>query len=161
MCFYLFLFEEGFVAYWKMAGKTHKNLKKTSKGFKFPVELKGYWKIFNFLQFSPCSVLSSFKMMAVWVRRQNSCKSRKWINALTYDTWYIPLRLKVKLNKTGVINEPLGQTTVSAGTDCRLILTFWDRWTDSLCEISDHNRPGLWSASWINNLLKVKRQLLN
>ena len=35
---------------------------------------------------------------------------------------------------TGVIYDPLGQPTVSAGSDCRLILKFWDvrtyRWTD-------------------------------
>ena len=29
-------------------------------------------------------------------------------------------------NKTGVINDPLGQPTVPAGSDCRLILKFWD-----------------------------------
>ena len=63
-------------------------------------------------------------------------------------------------NKTGVINDPLGQPTVSAGSDCRLILKFWDvqtrtygrtdGLTDSLCESSDYYRPGLWSAMWIN-----------
>ena len=29
-------------------------------------------------------------------------------------------------NKTGVINDPLGQPTVPAGSNCRLILKFWD-----------------------------------
>ena len=33
---------------------------------------------------------------------------------------------KGKENKTGVINDPLGQSTVPAGSDCRLILKFWD-----------------------------------
>ena len=28
--------------------------------------------------------------------------------------------------KTGVINDPLGQPTVPAGSDCRLILKFWE-----------------------------------
>ena len=28
--------------------------------------------------------------------------------------------------KTGIINDPLGQPTVPAGSDCRLILKFWD-----------------------------------
>ena len=41
-----------------------------------------------------------------------------------------------------------------AGNDCRLMLKIWDGRTDgrtdTLCEISDHYRPGLWSASWIN-----------
>ena len=35
-----------------------------------------------------------------------------------------------KSNKTGVINDPLGQPTVPAGSDCRLILKFWDGRTD-------------------------------
>ena len=34
--------------------------------------------------------------------------------------------------KTGVINDPLGQPTVPAGSDCRLILKFWDGRTDTL-----------------------------
>ena len=45
--------------------------------------------------------------------------------------------------KTGVMNDPLGQPTVPAGSDCRLILKFWDRRTDTLCGYSDHYRPGL------------------
>ena len=52
-----------------------------------------------------------------------------------------------KKNKTGVINDPLGQPKVPAGSNCRLILKFWDGRTDTLCENSDHYRPGLWSAS--------------
>ena len=38
-------------------------------------------------------------------------------------------------NKTGVINDPLGQPAVPAGSDCRLILKFWDGRTDgrTLC----------------------------
>ena len=44
--------------------------------------------------------------------------------------------------KTGVIIDPLGQSTVLAGSDCRLILKFWDERTygrtDTLCENSDH-----------------------
>ena len=42
----------------------------------------------------------------------------------------------MKSYKTGVINDPLGQGK--------------DVWTDTLCENSDHYRPGLWSASGIN-----------
>ena len=39
-------------------------------------------------------------------------------------------------NKTGVINDPPGQPTVPAGSDCRLILKFWDGRTDGqiLCD---------------------------
>ena len=33
---------------------------------------------------------------------------------------------KSQYYKTGDINDPLGQPTVSAGSDCRLILKFWD-----------------------------------
>ena len=42
---------------------------------------------------------------------------------------------ELKLNKTGVINDPLGQPTVPAGSDCRFILKFWDWRTDwrTLC----------------------------
>ena len=43
-----------------------------------------------------------------------------------------------KQNKTEVINDPLGQPTVPAGSDCRLILKFWDGRTDTLCENNDH-----------------------
>ena len=57
----------------------------------------------------------------------------------------------IRENKSGVINDPLGQPTVPAGSDCRLILKFRDGRTDTLCENSDHYRPGLWSASWIKN----------
>ena len=31
---------------------------------------------------------------------------------------------EIKINKTGVINDPLGQPTVPAGSDCRWILKF-------------------------------------
>ena len=34
--------------------------------------------------------------------------------------------------KTGVINDPLGQPTDPAGSDCRLILKFWDGRTDNI-----------------------------
>ena len=62
---------------------------------------------------------------------------------------------EINLNKTGVINDPLGQFTVPAGSDCRLILKFWDGRT--LCENSDHYRPGPWSTSWIKtNLFRIE-----
>ena len=35
----------------------------------------------------------------------------------------VPVRNLIE-HKTGVINEPLGQPTVPAGSDCRLILKF-------------------------------------
>ena len=49
------------------------------------------------------------------------------------------------MNKTEVMNDSLGQPTIQAGSDCRLILKFW-----TLYDNSDHYLPGLWSASWIN-----------
>ena len=65
-------------------------------------------------------------------------------------------------NKTGVINDPLGQPTVLAGSDCHLISNFWDRRmyvrTDTTCENSDHHRPGLRSASWINHHCQKKNK---
>ena len=36
------------------------------------------------------------------------------------------MNLKLRYNKTGVINDPLGQSTVLAGSDSRLIWKFWD-----------------------------------
>ena len=33
---------------------------------------------------------------------------------------------KQKVYQTGVINDLLGQPSVQAGSDCRLILKFWD-----------------------------------
>ena len=40
-----------------------------------------------------------------------------------------------KMYKKGVINDPLGQPTVSAGNDCRLTLNFWDGRTDRRVKI--------------------------
>ena len=60
----------------------------------------------------------------------------------------------LKENKTGVINDPLGQPTVSAGSDCRLSLKFWDGRTDTLCENSDHYRPELWSVDQLDKRSK-------
>ena len=57
---------------------------------------------------------------------------------------------KIEISKTGVINDPLGQPTVTAGSDFHLMLKFWDGLmfgdgrTDNMCENSDHYRPGLW-----------------
>ena len=51
------------------------------------------------------------------------------------------------INKVGVINDSHVQPADPAGSDCRLSLKFWD---GNLCENSDHYRPGLWPASWIN-----------
>ena len=44
-------------------------------------------------------------------------------------------KVEKKQYKTGVINDPLGQPTVPAGSDCRLISKFWDGRTDgrTLC----------------------------
>ena len=41
---------------------------------------------------------------------------------------HVTIKTKVKENedKTGVINDPLGQPTVPAGSDFHLILKFWD-----------------------------------
>ena len=53
------------------------------------------------------------------------------------------------LNKTGVINDPLGQPTVLAGSKDFFwsILKCVDGRTGNMCEHSDHYRPELWSAS--------------
>ena len=69
------------------------------------------------------------------------------------EFWSTAVWLKnLKKHKTGVINDPLGQPTVPAGSDCRLILKFWngrtDGWSDTLCEKKNY-RLELWSASWI------------
>ena len=65
----------------------------------------------------------------------------------------IILLFKIFKNKTGVIHDPLGQPTVPAGSDCPSNFKFLDGRT--LCENSDHYRPGLWSASWINKKISM------
>ena len=50
--------------------------------------------------------------------------------------WFIlALCCRYNHDKTGVINDPLGQPTVPAGSDSRLILKFWDGRTEgrTLC----------------------------
>ena len=42
---------------------------------------------------------------------------------------------KSKFYKIGVINDPLGQPTFPAGSDCRLILKFWDGRTDGRTDL--------------------------
>ena len=67
-------------------------------------------------------------LWALWIRSRST-----WIGWLK-NTW----------SKAGVINDPLGQPSVPAGSDCRLILKFCDGLTDGrtlLCENSDHYRP--------------------
>ena len=50
-----------------------------------------------------------------------------------FEVVYVKIKIKLvyrnlkdKIDKTGVINDPLGQPTVPTGSDCRLILKFWD-----------------------------------
>ena len=73
---------------------------------------------------------------------------------INYSLWIIYVRNNWiwidNTYKAGVINDPLGQPTVPAGNDCRLILKFCDGRTDTLCENSENYWPGLWSVSWIN-----------
>ena len=67
-------------------------------------------------------------------------------NFVTYETVK-----NEQMNKSGVINDPLSQPTVPAGSDFHSITRFWNGRTDRQCENNDHYRPGLWSALWINN----------
>ena len=68
---------------------------------------------------------------------------------------------KYKGNKTGVINDPLGQPTDRGGSACRLILKFWNGWTDNLCENSDTVRDwhGLVDQKRMGSEEKVKAKL--
>ena len=103
-------------------------------------------------------------------RRKNiSCTMLRTTFSRFYFLWYLHHKMEIrdssskkylgrknKENKTGVINDPLGQPTVPAGSDCRWILKFCAGRpagrTDNMCENSDHYRPGLWSASWIKRM---------
>ena len=77
----------------------------------------------------------------------------------TYFLLYaIPLKISWrfghKSDKTGVINDPLGQPTFPAVSDCRLIL-------DTLCENSKHYRPVLttiiyFTITHLSRLLKLR-----
>ena len=67
--------------------------------------------------------------------------------------------LEHRYNKTGVINYPLGQSTIPTGSDLRLILKFWDGRTNNICEYSVNYRPGLWTALGINLPKKPTRVL--
>ena len=61
-------------------------------------------------------------------------------------------------NKAGVINDPLVQPTVPAGSEdlCWSMVKSGDGRTDNMFEYSDHYRPELWSASWINRKLEIR-----
>ena len=62
----------------------------------------------------PCILISEQNTLAL-----------PYLESLPYLTEFSSID-KSKHNKTGVINDPLGQPTVPAGSDCRLILKFWD-----------------------------------
>ena len=82
-----------------------------------------------------------------------------YCDALCYEAkiWiYIPQQ-----DKTGVINDPLGQPTVPAGSDCRLILKFWDGRTLCVKIVITTGRSELWSASWIKKGALVKLHCSN
>ena len=86
---------------------------------------------------------------AWWVNKSdflpvNNFYSQAFVHKFTVQ------KLQAIIYKTGVINDPLGQPTNPAGSDCHLNLKFWDEWTNNLCENSDHYGPGLRSASWIS-----------
>ena len=52
-------------------------------------------------------------------------------NLLQYNKTFIKFKSQnIIFNKTGVINDPLDQPTVPAGSACRLILKYWDGQTD-------------------------------
>ena len=63
------------------------------------------------------------------IRKNIPCmpRSRKWkrrafLSGRLTSITVTMLKLKMELYKTGVINDPLGQPTVTAGSDCRFIL---------------------------------------
>ena len=106
------------------------------------------WKLFVILYSLHMSlmimkVVNQIDTCCPYVRHETkyiltACLNHIWLNWSTANT---------NMNKTGVINDPLGQPS-------RWILKFCagrtDGRTDNMCENSDHYRPGLWSASWIN-----------
>ena len=62
---------------------------------------------------------------------------------------FTPSRKKKIENKTGVINDPLGQThSLASSEHCFLLFCFARSekrgWTDNMCENNDPYRPWLW-----------------
>ena len=57
--------------------------------------------------------------------------------------WKKKRRNENKCYKSGVINDPLGQPTVPSGSNCRLILKFWDGRTDTRTD--GHSEWKQWS----------------
>ena len=90
--------------------------------------------------------------------KQNTLQGAWWVTVKSFVFYLKRAFQKIYLDKTGVINDPLGQHTVPAGSDSRLILKFWDGRTDNMCKNSDHFRPGLWSASWIKKVMSPRKQ---
>ena len=68
-----------------------------------------------------------------WINRtgifSNTTGSLRVVNQFCYSG-RTDTMCKRRCYKTGVINDPLGQLTVPAGSDCYLILKFGDGWTD-------------------------------
>ena len=69
----------------------------------------------------------------------------------------IDISRRRKKNKTGVINDPLGQPTVTAGSDFRLILQVWDVQKDvrtngrtTCAKTMINTNPDSGSVKWIN-----------
>ena len=60
--------------------------------------------------------------------QEHKCQTNP--NNLLSNTTEMKYERQRNLNETGVINDPLGQPTVLAGSDFRLILKFWDGRTD-------------------------------
>ena len=76
------------------------------------------------------------------------------MNYTMKDCWS---SIKTNWNKTGLINDPFGQPTVPPAVKICFVLVDIEKLggrTDNMCEYSDHYRPGLWSASWINYAMK-------
>ena len=48
--------------------------------------------------------------------------------------------------------SPQYRTAVKISVLIWSLLKSGDGRTDNMCEYSDHYRPGLWSASWVNTL---------
>ena len=71
---------------------------------------------------------------------------------------------KTNMNKTCVIHDPLGQCHSLASSHCFHLKFVWfsdilkkyGRTDGNMYKYSDHCRPGLWSASWINSYLMAR-----
>ena len=95
-------------------------------------------------------LITTYSVVASWIN-----KIRVVIPHSKLDLNLMNIREKTRQESSMILSA--SPQSRPAGSDCRLVLKFWDGRTDgptaTLYENKDHYRPGLWSALWINIIL--------